>query len=208
VITIQIPAQIDWFASQDWGFNSPGVIGWWACLADGHYHLAREYRHQFQTADVVAHEYHRICRELRRPTIRYVAADPSMWAHTGHGRGESLAETLSRCRLPMRKGDNDRKNGWQRVHQLLQLAPDGRPWLTIDTACTYLLRSFPALMSDRTDADDVDTKGDDHGGDMIRYGAMSRPSPTRLQTTTVAPYLSPAWFKRQQDTGTGLLSPR
>ena len=178
--TIIVPKSLEWFCSQDWGYNAPGVILWWVCLPDGHYHVAREYRHQYQTADEVAVHWHQMNRELGKPKVRYVAADPSMWAKTGHGRGESIAETLIRQRLPMRKSDNDRKNGWQRCHQLLQLDHAGVPWVTIDASCTYGLRSFPALISDKTDPDDVDTNGDDHWGDAFRYGAMSRPSPTRL----------------------------
>jgi hypothetical protein len=88
--------------------------------------------------------------------------------------GESIAETLQRHGLPMLKGDNDRKNGWQRCHELLRMAPDGRPWLTVDVSCTYGLRSLPAQMSDKRDPDDVNTGGDDHWVDAWRYGAMSR----------------------------------
>lgn len=178
--TILVPKHLEWFGSCDWGYNAPGVMLWWVCLTDGHYHIAQEYRHQYRTADEVAASWHQITRELGKPRIRYVAGDPSMWAKTGHGRGESIAETLIRHRLPMRKGDNDRKNGWQRCHQLLQRDGEGVPWVTIDARCTYGLRSVPALVSDPTDPDDVDTTGDDHWGDAFRYGAMSRPSPTRL----------------------------
>ena len=165
----------------DWGYNAPGVILWWACLADGHYHVARELKFQQRTAEDVAHEYRRINRELGGPKVRYVVADPSMWAKTGHGRGESIAETLARVGLPMRRADNDRKNGWQRCHELLRVAPDGLPWLTIDERCVYGLRSLPAQQSDRKDPDDIDTGGDDHWVDAWRYGAMSRPRPTRIR---------------------------
>ena len=53
----------------------------------------------------------------------------------------------------------------------------GEPLLTIDESCRYLRRSIPAQRSDKTDPDDVDTKGDDHGMDMLRYLVMSRPNP-------------------------------
>jgi hypothetical protein len=59
-------------------------------------------------------------------------------------------------------------------------APDGTPWLTVadDPHCRYLRRSLPAQMSDKHDADDINTNGDDHAVDALRYGAMSRPAPT------------------------------
>jgi hypothetical protein len=135
---------------------------------------------QQQTAERVAHRWHEVNRELGHPTVRYVAADPSMWAKTGHGRGESVAETLARLKMPMRRGDNDRKNGWARCHELFALAPDGTPWVTVDASCTYGRRSIPSQMSDKLDPDDTDTGGDDHWVDAFRYGAMSRPSPTKI----------------------------
>lgn len=171
---IGIARETDWFCSMDWGFNAPGVLLWWAHVGDRHWHIVRELKFQQDTADTVAAKWKAMNKSLRISRVQYVAADPSMWAHTGHGKGESIAETLQRHGLPMVKGDNDRKNGWQRCHELLRLAPDGLPWLTVDVSCTYGLRSLPAQMSAKTDPDDVNTSGDDHWVDAWRYGAMSR----------------------------------
>jgi hypothetical protein len=158
----------------DWGFNSPGVVLWWAHLGDGHWHIAQELKFQHESAETVAGKWKAKNKELGLKRVSAVVADPSMWAKTGHGKGESIAETLLRHGLPMVKGDNDRKNGWQRCHELLRLAPDGTPWLTVDASCRYGLRSLPAQMSDKKDPDDIDTGGDDHWVDAWRYGAMSR----------------------------------
>lgn len=164
------------FASMDFGYNAPGCVLWWLCLADGHYHIADEYKFR-QTA--VWDAGLQIQKQTKALGLKldYLVADPAMWQHTGAGRGESIAETLIRQRLPMRKGDNDRKNGWQRVHELLRTAPDGTPWLTVeaDPRCVYLRRTIAAAMSDPHDPDDLDTHGDDHALDALRYGAMSRP---------------------------------
>ena len=176
VVTLRIPKATSWFCSMDWGFNAPGVCLWWAHVGDNHWHIVRELKFQQQTADDVAEKWHQVNDRLglKRGAVAYVAGDPSMWAKTGHGRGESIAETLLRHGVPMLRGDNDRKNGWQRCHELLRLAPDGRPWLTVDVSCAYGLRSLPAQVSDKRDPDDIDTGGDDHWVDAWRYGAMSR----------------------------------
>ncbi len=131
-----------------------------------------------------------------------------MWAKTGHGKGESIAETLQRHGLPMLKGDNDRKNGWQRCHELLRLAPDGTPWLTIDRTCVYGLRSLPAQVSEKKDPDDVNTRGDDHWVDAWRYGAMSR---FMARATGRAARVQPgtlAWWKRGAASAGGVLARR
>lgn len=164
------------FASLDWGYNAPGCCLWWLVLSDGHYHIWREYKFQ-QTVvyDVAAGIKERT--KMLGLKLEYLVADPACWQHTGAERGEAIAESMQRVGLPMRKGDNDRKNGWQRVHELLRPAPDGRPWLSVETDphCRYLRRTIASAVSAKNDADDVDTKGDDHALDALRYGAMSRP---------------------------------
>lgn len=175
-------AEMECFGSLDWGYNAPGCFLLWVCLTDGHYHLLHEYKFQRRSVYDVGQEIKKRLKDLGVGRLRYLVADPACWQHTGAGRGEAIAETLARrpINLPMKKGDNDRLNGWQRVHELLRAAPDGKPWLTIDESCTYLRRTIPAAVSDKGDADDVDTTGDDHALDALRYGAMSRPSPTRI----------------------------
>lgn len=173
---------IECFGAMDWGYNAPGCFGLWLCLPDGHYHIRKELKFQRKNAPEVAVEIKALLKNLGVGRLRYLVADPAMWQHTGAGRGEAIAETLARLGLPMKRGDNDRFNGWQRCHELFRLAPDGTPWLTVDEDCRYLRRTIPAAVSDKADLDDVDTKIDDHGLDMMRYGAMSRPSPTRFST--------------------------
>ena len=171
------------FGSLDWGFNSPGCFLLWLCLADGHYHVYRELKFQRMNVTEAGKAFKRLIADTGIGRLRYVVADPACWQHTGAGKGEAIAESLGRTpiNLPMKKGDNDRFNGWQRVHELFHVAPDGAPWLTIDATCRYLRRTIPAAISDKGDLDDVDTTIDDHGLDALRYGAMSRPSPTRAQ---------------------------
>jgi hypothetical protein len=172
---------LECFGSMDWGFNAPGVMLWWVCLPDGRLHVAQEYKFKGETAERVGNRIHKMTKDLGVAKLRYIAADPAMWAKTGAGRGESIAETLLRLRLPMRRSDNDRRNGWLRVHELLRDHPDGDgPWLSVDPACSYLIRTLPAMVQDDTDPEDIDTTGDDHAADALRYGAMSRPSPTRI----------------------------
>jgi hypothetical protein len=192
----------------DWGFNAPGVILWWAHVGDHHWHIARELKFQHETADTVAQRWKAVMKDLRVRRVSYVAGDPSMWAKTGHGRGESIAETLLRHGLPMIKGDNDRKNGWQRCHELLRLAPDGLPWLTVDASCVYGVRSLPAQVSEKRDPDDVNTGGDDHWVDAWRYGAMSRFVAGHKATTAPVRAGTLAWWKKVGHESTGLLARR
>lgn len=170
-----------WSGGMDWGWNSPGWLGWFAHLADGHYHLAYELKFQGKNAEEVAAAAKAICKQLGISHSSFViSGDPAMWSKTGHARGESIAETLMRRGLSMRRGDNDRMNGAMRLHEFFREAPDGQPWLTVSPACKYFIRTIPALMQDKNNPEDVDTDGDDHAFDGSKYWAMSRPSPTHV----------------------------
>lgn len=185
-------------AGGDWGYNAPGCIGWFLHLPDGHYHLVQEYKFQGFSVEDVAKDVKRRTALLSRYGVKklaYFVLDPSCWAKTGAGKGEAIAETFARHGLPMKKGDNDRKNGWLRVHEMFRLDAEGHPWLTVDPSCTYLRRTIPAAVSDKKEPDDVDTTGDDHGLDMLRYWAMSRPAPTRVSSSTKFAYGTLGYYK-------------
>jgi hypothetical protein len=183
VRTLHISPYTEWFASMDWGYNAPGCVLWWACLPDGHYHIAQEFKFQGLDPNEVADQIKKRNTTLGIKKLRHIVADPAMWQKTGAGvKGQSIAETMLRRGMPMRPGDNDRLNGWARCQSMLRADDQGVPWLTVDETCPYLKRTIPAAVSDKKNAEDVDTAIDDHALDAWRYGAMSRPHPTRLVT--------------------------
>ena len=162
-----------WFCSLDWGFNAPGVCLWWAALADGHFLIVDEYKFKETTVKDVAATIRQKSKDLGLPRVPQVWADPAIWQRTGQV-GESIGETFSRLQVPVVKSNNDRLNGWQRLQEMLRPAPDGRPWLQVHPRCRYLLRTIPAAVRDQHEPEDIDTAGDDHALDALRYGAMSR----------------------------------
>lgn len=179
----------DWFLSLDWGFNAPFVAYWWLCLPDGRFHVKREWKDSGVYAEDFALGFWKITKEelgLARP--RYVVAGGDIKNKSGlkGAKGESVYETFQYYGLPMKDADRDRKNGWFRVHELLRPSPYGTPWLTVDPSCSYLLRTIAAVPRDKDDDDEIDPKfSQDHGIESLRYGAMSRPSPTRFQRDQV-----------------------
>jgi len=180
---IDIPRDTRILRALDWGYNAPGCCLWLAILPDGHVHVAHEYRFQQTLAADVAEHVDRETKDHGWKAI-YTTMDPSTFSKTGHV-GESVAETFARAHVPCQPGDNARNLGWQRLRHWFSKAPDGRPWLTIDPSCRYLRRTLPGLISDAKDPEDVNTEGDDHAADALRYGVMSRPTPARtpLQST-------------------------
>lgn len=166
------------FLSMDWGYNAPGVCLFWVCLPDGHYHIEQEYKFNGDTGTKVlvpdvAAEIKRRCLALGLKKVPEVWCDPACWQRTGQV-GESIAEGFQRRGVPVVKAQNDRVNGWQRLHEMFNLAPDGTPWLTVDRSCRYGIRTIPAQMQSKANPEDIDTDGDDHWLDASRYGAVSR----------------------------------
>jgi phage terminase large subunit len=193
--TVPIPDGCQWVRCVDWGYSKPGWCGWFACLPDGRAYLAWEYLFRQTIASEVAHEIRRRTTELvRGGKVRYTVADTAMWTPDGQ-TGESIAETFARAGVPMVQADKDRVNGWQRLRAWLRDAPDGKPWMVVSPDCHYAIRTIPALVMDVHKPEDVDSDGEDHAADAIRYFCMSRPSPTREDTKPRCAPGSLGWWK-------------
>lgn len=186
---LSLPRDLTYVCGMDWGHAKPGCIGWAALWDEARIHVVREWKFIGLADEEIAAGWKKRTKELGI-TVTYIAGDPSMWIRDGRNatRGQSRAETFVRCGMPMRKAENAREDGWSRLHSFLRVPTDddgrvvGEPLLTIDETCPYLIRTIPAQRSDKTNAEDVDTKGDDHGVDMLRYLVMSRPNPIARQT--------------------------
>jgi hypothetical protein len=109
--------------------------------------------------------------ELPDEKIEYRRADPSIFKNEG---GPTIAEEFSRFNVHFLKADNNRPAGWQQVRLRLE-EYEGAPLLQIFSTCKHLIRTLPALQHDPVKAEDLDTTGEDHAADALRYGLMSRP---------------------------------
>ena len=111
-------------------------------------------------------------RQEKNEKIAYTVVDPAMFIEDG---GPCLAETMGANGVPCSPADNKRVPGWTQVRNRL-IGHDGKPLLyVVGVACSNLVRTLPALQHDTVKPEDVDTEGDDHCGDTLRYGCMSRP---------------------------------
>jgi hypothetical protein len=81
--------------------------------------------------------------------------------------------------------------GWQRVRAWLDLMPHcdlPRAYIKIHPRCEYLIRTLPSLVMDSGAPEDLDTTGEDHAADALRYLVMGRPAPVIASATaTPAP---------------------
>jgi len=113
--------------------------------------------------------------------VRSGVLDPAAFASDG---GPSIAE---RMKVRFSPADNKRvrnsgaMGGWDQVRARLD-GEDGYPMLVFFSTCTHAIRTIPALQHDTLRPEDVDTSAEDHAGDAIRYGCMSRPYARPIDT--------------------------
>lgn len=170
------------FRAFDWGSARPFSVGWYA-ICDGlwprHDPLPAgaifKYREWYGAKGVnvglkmPAKEIARSILEMEKgEIIRYAVADPSIFIRNG---GPSINELMFQCRW--RAADNKRRPGWEQIRQRL-VGDSGKPMLYIGDECQDTIRTLPILQHDEKDLEDLDTDGEDHAADELRYACMSR----------------------------------
>lgn len=193
-----IPEEWLRFRSGDWGSARPFAINWWAVVSDafeartagdrqiwlprGAIVCFREWYGASAPnvglklpAEQVAEKIKAL--EAQDGKIRYGVLDPSAFASDG---GPSIAERMSRNGVHFRPADNARvaqrgaMGGWDQLRSRLR-GEDEKPAIYFFSTCVDSIRTIPALQHDAGRPEDVDTDGEDHAGDSVRYACMSRP---------------------------------
>ncbi len=202
-----IPREWTKFRSFDWGAASPFSVGWYA-VSDGsmkgiprgalvkyrEWYGAKEQQKQMVGLKMSIEEIASgiLDKEAEDEVISMSVADPKLFSEDG---GPSLGERASMVSKTKADGskvfctfqhaDNERKNGWDMVRMRLKGEVDElEPMLFFFTTCGDTIRTLPGLQHDKNKPEDVDTKGEDHAADELRYACMARPWIRRPSSTT------------------------
>lgn len=184
----EIPDGWKIYRSFDWGYNKPFSCGWWAVDYEGVvYRILELYGCTGEanegvkwTPPQVFAEIHRIETEHRWLKGKKIIgiADPAIWdAETG----ESIADVAAKHQVFFQQGDNKRIAGWMQVHYRFAFDENGFPMMYIFNNCKAFIRTIPLLMYDEHKVEDLDTDGEDHIADEMRYFLMSRPIKPRVK---------------------------
>jgi hypothetical protein len=178
----EIPDGWQIYRSFDFGYNKPFSCGWWAIDYDGVAYRILELYGCTKTPnegvkwipDKIFSEIANIEREHRWLKGKKIigVADPSIWDSS---RGESVADCASKHGIYFSAGDNERLAGWMQVHYRLAFDENGFPMMYIFSNCKAFIRTMPLLQYDEHKPEDLDTDGEDHVADEVRYFCMSRP---------------------------------
>ncbi|HOX21849.1 MAG TPA: terminase family protein [Elusimicrobiales bacterium] len=176
----ELPGSWRRYICGDYGFTAPSAVYWVAIDHDGVKWVYRELYASGLTYENLKHRIRELTPVTENSLIDYMVFDPAIFAKsqgTGVVGAEVLSDGLPWGVLP---GDNNRIEGWRRMREELDPMQAGGPRLRFFSTCREATRTIPQLVHDRIRAEDVDTACEDHAGDAIRYGLMSRPTASRL----------------------------
>ncbi|HEY4683128.1 MAG TPA: phage terminase large subunit [Candidatus Acidoferrales bacterium] len=157
----------------DWGYTQPACCLWFCREPKGRTYV---YRELYKTGMLVSEFAKRVKEMDGGEQIETCYLDPACWQKSGaveQSISEQFAEHFS-----VQPADNDRLGGKQLVHEMLRVgcrvpgAESGRG-LQIFENCTNLIRTLPQLVYDTVKVEDVDSDGEDHAYDALRYGLKS-----------------------------------
>ena len=196
----------------DWGYSRPFSVVWFAVDHDGRLYLIRELYgcrsdgtgHPIPNTGV-GWEPERVAREIRRveredPNLHrrriHGVADPAIYQRDG---GESVAAMMEREGVVWDRGDNSRIPGKMQFHNRLAFRDDGRPMLYVFSTCRHFIRTFPELVYDMVDVEDIDTDGEDHAYDAARYVLMEHPCEAPIRRVALDEGLGEDPLNRRMD---------
>ena len=186
------------FRSHDWGSAKPFSVGWYCVveedIAFGDRIIPRgalvKYREWYgakgpnvglkMIAEEVADG---IKLREKGERIRYGVADPAVYICNG---GPSIGQNMAKRGVTWRSADNKRIPGWSQVRTRL-VGDDGLPMLYFLETCEDTIRTLPVMQHDENNQEDIDTDGEDHAADELRYACMSRPWIPRAPTAASLP---------------------
>lgn len=204
----EIPKSWTKIVGFDWGSSSPFAVLWFA-VSDGYPirladRLPEQWPHYPKGALVCYREWYgspdnsntglkltnfEIGKGIKARTpasekINKTVCDPSIFKQDG---GPSIAEQMWKGgKFMMSKADNQRVPGWGQVRSRL-LGDEsgdwaGKPMLYFFSTCSNTIRTLPVQQHDDINAEDIDTDGEDHCADVVRYVCQARPYVRKLAT--------------------------
>jgi phage terminase large subunit len=181
----------------DFGYDAPAACVWVAWDEDGRAYVYRDWK---QSKVLVEDQARRILELSKYPPndlgirepedVLWTMADYAMWIK--QGTGPTIAQMYETEGLRLRRANKDRIAGWMRMRQYLRPRDvDGKPGLVVFESCRDMVHEFVNAVTDERRTDDLDTEGEDHLLDALRYALMSRKQYERPPATDELAHLDP-----------------
>lgn len=179
----RVPRWWEVYRSFDWGYRRPWAVTYYTIDPDGVvYQIAELYgcERDVQTKEAIPNEGlkwepGRVFKYIKEfedshPLLanREITgvADPAIW---NEEHGKSIAEVALDYGIYFTPGQHNRLHGLMQVHYRLQFDSEGYPRMYILDSNVDTIRTLPMLQYDEHKVEDVDTEGEDHLYDTVRY---------------------------------------
>ncbi|MBD5161434.1 MAG: Terminase-like family protein [Oscillibacter sp.] len=201
----RVPDSWSIWCGLDWGYSRPFSVGWYAVDHERRLYRIREYYGCTGTPNQgVKMDPAEVAREIKRieaedPNLKgrriSRVGDPAIWGSDGT---ESIGALMERERVYFGKGDHARIDGKMQVHHRLAFDEGGVPMLYVFSTCKHFIRTVPSLVYSEKDVEDIDTDGEDHIYDELRYVCMENPIAPRLRKTPPPEMYDPLDLRMEQ----------
>lgn len=166
------------------GRNGITSCHWYAVDSDGRVYVYREYYYGVGvprgdgTKIEVGRDYDEHAKEIYKLSLdedgvqeeyRYTTIDTAAFAKAGYS--ETAAEIYERHGVTgLIASAKERIVGWNAVDTYLRYDESNpQPLLQVFSVCVNMIRTIPTLQHDQLHPEDLDTHGEDHAADELRY---------------------------------------
>ena len=180
-----------------YGYNAGAVALFAYVLGNSRVYVTDELKAKQRPIELFALDITRKFDELQWGKVSLACPDSLAPDDNDTPNAEAPMQTFQRHGVNLVAVDlGDKEHGWQRTHEFMRLAPDGKPWLVVSPRCKSLVRTLPSLIADPNNADDIDNGQEDRAALALRTLLASRPAPgaTRKDSTPPA-FMTLGWVK-------------
>jgi phage terminase large subunit len=172
------------YCGLDYGYRAQSAVVF-GKIIDGKWWIFDEIYEKQLTYEMLRDK---IIAKGHNPALIY--ADPAIWAKKDDPR--SGADKMKP--LPLQPAMNERIIGWNYLKQLML-----QEEIVVFSTCQHLIRTIPSQVYDQNKIEDLDTDGEDHGCDSLRYLiASKRNIASQGKSLTYTP-TSPLMTTKEQD---------
>lgn len=167
----------------DYGYTNQSACYWMAQDTQGDVYIYRELYITEQTYTMLAKKLKEMTTNEEK--IDKVLGDPAIVEKKSEGTGVSAKDDFAKQGIKLFPANNDRIAWRNNMREFLKVHDDpNNPWkkksrLYICSNCENLIRTLPEQIHDSTRVEDLDSDGEDHAVDAVRYwlaelGQMSK----------------------------------
>lgn len=172
----------DWpvFRAMDWGFKSPGVVGWYTIDGDGNLYQFEELYFQGLTDKRVAERVrdielkHGLWDKKRNRSRITGPADTQIWVELGHS-AERIVDVFIKNGVPWEQADKSPGSRQEHASKVLKRLKSHNcgtalPGLIFTANCIKTIATVQQIRTDPNKPEEPLKGGDDHAYDQLAYG--------------------------------------